>query len=532
MADVEADVVVIGAGPVGAAVSWRLATQGLNVVCVERGDWVRADGLRRNGPDWELRRSRELHANPNIRACPDDDPIDDEDSPIKPMMAYGVGGTSWHWSAHVPRFRPDDFRVHSLDGVADDWPLRYEDLRPYYALNEERWGVASWSSGTLTATSGEGALELPTIGSHGRRLAAAFDDLGWSWGPVDLVVGRRAGDPQTEHCTHIGPCDLGCPSRMRSLAEQAYLLDALAAGARLMTRTRVLSLEHDAAGHVVAAVAATELGTVRVRGSCFVLAANGSSTPRLLLLSANGRCPNGLANGSGLVGRNLMLHPYARADGLFPEALGSWVSGEKAGFVSFEFYPTDRSRGFVRGLKLQLVTAPGPVALATGAVVGAPLPWGGGHHVAFEERFDHLCGLTVCAEDLPELENRIVLSDRVFGRDGLPAAKWIYRVSQNSRKILDFGLGRAEEILCHAGATKCYRTPLRDQAGFHIMGTARMGTDRETSVTNSFGRCHDVPNLFIADASTFVTSSAANPTATAQAVALRCADHIYLARRH
>jgi choline dehydrogenase-like flavoprotein len=329
MADVEADVVVIGAGPVGAAVSWRLATQGLNVVCVERGDWVRADGLRRNGPDWELRRSRELHANPNIRASPDDDPIDDEDTPIKPMMAYGVGGTSWHWSAHVPRFRPDDFRVHSLDGVADDWPLRYEDLRPYYALNEERWGVASWLSRTSTSASGEGTLELPTIGSHGRRLAAAFDDLGWSWGPVDLVVGRQAGDPQTEHCTHIGLCDLGCPSRMCSLAEQAYLLDALAAGARLMTHTRVLSLEHGAAGHVVAAVAETEQGAVRVRGSYFVLAANGSSTPRLLLLSANGRCPNGLANGSGLVGRNLMLHPYARADGLFPEALGAGCLARK-----------------------------------------------------------------------------------------------------------------------------------------------------------------------------------------------------------
>jgi choline dehydrogenase-like flavoprotein len=251
----------------------------------------------------------------------------------------------------------------------------------------------------------------------------------------------------------------------------------------------------------------------------------------LLLLSASGQCPNGLANRSGLVGRNLMLHPYARLDGLFPEALGSWVSGEKAGLVSFEFYPTDRSRGFVRGLKLQLVTAPGPVALAAGAVVGAPLPWGPRHHAAFEERFDRLCGLTICAEDLPEQENRIVLSDRTVDRDGLPAAKWIYRVSQNSRQILDFGVARADEVLRHAGATELYGTALRDQAGFHIMGTARMGTERETSVTDSFGRCHDVPNLFIADASTFVTASAANPTATAQALALRCADHIHTQRR-
>lgn len=526
MADLEADVIVVGAGPVGAAVCWRLATFGLSVICLERGDWFSPKTLHRDSSDWELRRLREWNANPNIRQAPEDDPIDDTETPIKPMMAFGVGGTSWQWSAHVPRFRAEDFRVRSLDGVADDWPLSYADLAPYYALNEERWGVASWPGDPSAPDHGEGALPLPTIGAHGRRIAAAFDTLGWHWWPVDLVVGRRAAEPGTDHCTHIGPCDLGCPSRLRSTSDQAYLLDALAAGARLMTRTRVLSLESDATGHVVAAIAATDRGTIRVRGSRFVLAANGSSTPRLLLLSTCGRAPNGLANRSGLVGRNLMLHPYARLDGLFPEPLGSWVTGEKAGLVSFEFYPTDYSRGFARGLKLQLVTAPGPAALAAGAVVNAPLPWGARHHATFEARFDHLCGLTVCAEDLPEPENRIVLSETILDRDNLPAAKWIYQVSENSRRILDFGLARAEDVLSCAGAIELYRTPLREQAGFHIMGTARMGEGRETSVVDPFGQCHDVPNLFIADASTFVTASAANPTATAQALALRCADRI------
>jgi choline dehydrogenase-like flavoprotein len=226
-----------------------------------------------------------------------------------------------------------------------------------------------------------------------------------------------------------------------------------------------------------------------------------------------------------------MLHPYARVDGLFDERMGAWVSGEKAGIISFQFYATDPARGFVRGLKLQLVGGPPPVALSLGAVTGERLPWGTAHHGAFDRRFDRTAGFTVCAEDLAEPENRILLSDRLKDADGLPAPKWIYRLSDDSRRALDFGMERATEVLAAAGAGEIFRTPLRSQAGFHIMGTARMGTDPEASVTDAWGRCHDVPNLWILDASVFVTASVANPTLTAQALALRAADHL-LARRH
>jgi choline dehydrogenase-like flavoprotein len=135
-------------------------------------------------------------------------------------------------------------------------------------------------------------------------------------------------------------------------------------------------------------------------------------------------------------------------------------------------------------------------------------------------------GLTICAEDLPEQTNRITLSATMTDRDGMPAAKLIYRLAPDSRARLDFAIARAEEVLRAAGAHTIARDKLKQQAGFHLMGTARMGTSRETSVVDIFGRCHDAPNLFIADASVFVTGSAMNPTATAQAFALRCADHV------
>lgn len=515
---------MIGAGPTGAAAAWRLAAQGIGVVLIERGDWFDHQALDRDAPDWEITRTTRWSSNPNIRRAADDDPIDDTESPIKPMFASAIGGTSHYWTAHVPRFRPEDFRMHTLDGVGADWPVAYDDLAPYYALNEERWGVAAMPGDP--ASPPHAGRTLPTIGAHGRRFVQVFDRLGWHWWPVDLVVGREPGPA----CTHIGPCDLGCPARQRSSADLAYVRDALAAGVRLLARTRVLRLEHE--GRITHALCADDQGRFRVHADRFVIAANGLGTPTLLLRSTSARFPNGLANSSGLVGRNLMLHPYARIDGWFDDQLGGWVSGQKAGLVSFEFYINKPERGFVRGLKLQLVTAPGPVALAEGAVIGAALPWGRDHHEAFEARFDRICGFTVCAEDLAEPENRIALSERLTDRDGLPAAKMIYRVSENSRRALDFGLDRADEVLKLAGAHQTFRTPLRDQAGFHLMGTTRMGTDPATSVVDQFGRAHDHPNLYVADASVFVTSAAINPTATAQALALRTADHIIATRRH
>lgn len=472
-----------------------------------------------------------LHANPNMRKSASDYPVDDLDSPIKPMIGNGVGGSSIYWSAHVPRFRPEDFVIQTLDGVGDDWPLAYEDLAQYYALNEQRWGVASYPGDPSTPPHGEYALTLPTLGAHGRRIAAAFDRLGWHWWPVDLVVGRDGDAAGTQHCTHIGPCDVGCPSRIRSGADRAYAVDAVAAGARFVTGTRVLRLEHDANGLVTAAVCRDARGDFRVTGSRFVLSGNGMGTPRLLLLSASAMFPDGLANRSGLVGKNLMLHPYARVDGRFEDMVGAWVSGEKAGLVSFEFYATRPEHGFKRGLKLQLTGGPGPLALARGAVYGDMVPWGESHHEAFAARFDHTCGFTVCAEDLAEEHNTITLSSDLTDSDGLPAPKMAYRLSDNSRAILDFGMARAEELLREAGAVQTWHTPLRSEAGFHIMGTARMGRDPKTSVVDPKGQCHDIANLFLADASVFVTSAAINPTATAQALALRTADHMISQRR-
>ncbi len=516
--DIAADVAVIGAGPTGAAAAWRLATAGVRVACIERGGWF--DYAR--VPTDEAERTRlmrgPLNPNPNLRRGTADYPIEDDGSPIKPLIGNGVGGGSIYWAAHAPRFRPEDFRVFSDDGVADDWPLTYDELAPWYTLNEHRIGLA-WRSGDPLGPEREGRpLPLPPVGSAGARIARAFEALGWHCWPVDLVVGREAAAADAAQCTHRGPCHLGCPARVRAGADRAYVRPAISAGARLLSHTRVLGLEHDSRARVTAAVCAGRTGRFRVNAERFVLAANGIGTPRLLLASASGAFPRGLANGSGLVGRRLMLHPYAWADGWFPEPLER-PAGQTAGLISLEFGSSRIERGFLRGSKLQLsVGAPAPGVRFDRYERGAADPRA------------HMAGLSVSAEDLPDPENRVVLSSLRIDEDGIPLPRMTYRVSPNTRAILDFGIERAAEVLREAGAVTVEPTRLKSEAGFHLMGTTRMGDDPDTSVVDRFGRCHQVPNLFIADAGTFVTASVLNPTATAQALALRTADRIAAGR--
>lgn len=528
LAELCADVVVIGAGACGAAATWQLALQGVDVLCIDRGPWHNLAELDRNAPDWELRRRGKHSSNPNIRLAHGggawDEPVDDRDSPIKAMIAHGAGGTTPHWSAHVPRFRPCDFTMFSDDGVGLDWPIGYDDLCPYYDRLERQWGTAQvLGDPTLPPREGE-RFTLPAIGAHGEKIAGLLKAKSWHWWPVDLVVGQDGAAPRNGHCTHGGPCDLGCPGRERSGAERAFLAPAIEMGARFEGGLRVQRLVMGQDGlisHALCRQSHPELGEreVIVKAGRFLLAGGGMGTPRLLLLSA-------LANSSGQVGRNLMLHPYAKIDGLFDAPQGGWIPQTTAGLISLEFFHTDKSRGFDRGMKIQLSPGPGPMALARGAITGQALPWGEAHHNAMEQHFDHMIGFTVCADDLPEYSNYIGLSDTIFDRDGLPAAAWHYRVSENSRRILDYGLARAGEILRDAGARETFITPLRDQAGFHIMGTARMGKDPQYSVVDPMGRSHDINNLFIADPSVFVTASSINPTATAQAFALRTAELI------
>ena len=137
----DADVIIVGAGAAGAAAAWRLSAGGLQTVCLERGDWQQREDMPATSDDWEILRQTNWHPSPAQRKLPFDLEIDAQESMIKPLACATVGGSTIMWSCHFPRFHPSDFCTQTLDGVGDDWPITYDDLLPYYKLNEKMMGV-------------------------------------------------------------------------------------------------------------------------------------------------------------------------------------------------------------------------------------------------------------------------------------------------------------------------------------------------------------------------------------------------------
>ena len=152
------------------------------------------------------------------------------------------------------------------------------------------------------------------------------------------------------------------------------------------------------------------------------------------------------------------------------------------------------------------------------------IPWGVDHHRACRSLIDRITGIVAVCEDLPELHNRVSLDPTLKDSNGIPAPKVDYVLSENSRRMMAFAMQRAEEVLRISGAREILSEAPMPYAGWHNMGTARMGTDPATSVVNEWGRSHDVKNLFVIDGSIFVTGAAVNPTRTIQALALYIAD--------
>ena len=173
---------------------------------------------------------------------------------------------------------------------------------------------------------------------------------------------------------------------------------------------------------------------------------------------------------------------------------------------------------------MQITRGSGPLATAMQGFANGTIPWGADHHAAFRARFDHVASIGILCEDLPDPENTVTLDPERVDGNGIPIPKITYRLSDNSQRMLAHGLERGAEVMAAAGAREITKAgPLR-AAGWHLLGTARMGNDPDTSVVNAWGRSHDVKNLFIIDGSVFVTSGGVNPTSTIQALALYIAD--------
>ncbi|MBG6210845.1 choline dehydrogenase-like flavoprotein [Labrenzia sp. EL_126] len=524
------DVLIIGAGASGAAIAWSLLETRMRILCLEQGEHLQDRDFPSRREDYELSRYGEFSCDPNVRKLKQDYPVNSQNSCITPVNWNGVGGSTINFLGHWPRMKPSDFRTRSLDDVAEDWPVDYATLEPFYDLNDENTGVSGLGGNPGYPDYSPPLPPIP-IGKLGQTLAKGFNELGWHWWPSDVAILSQDRDGR-QKCVNAGTCDLGCAAGAKGGTNFTYWPVLENAGVELRTRSRVREILIDQeTGFATGVLYHGADGQLHEqKAELVVVACNGVGTPRLLLNSKSQLFPDGLANRSGLVGKNLMFHPLMGVAGVFDEPMLGHEGPMACSILSQEFYETDRSRDFVRGYGLHSGRSTTPMTYALGGYgIDNPIPWGAEHREIMDTVYPYLAGLTVVSEDLPEEINCVTLDPELTDSDGIPAPKINYRLGENTRRMLRHGEEKATQLLLAAGAKRVLAKgddKVWWRAGWHQMGTCRMGDDPEKSVVNGWGRSHDVKNLFIVDGSIFVTSGAVNPTSTIQALALYIGDRI------
>ena len=517
------DVIIIGSGAAGAAAAWNLSNKGLKIICLEQGSYTNPDFYPKNKSD--ISDIHDYNYLPKYRNLISDYPINDKNSPISISNYNAVGGSTILYSGHFPRFHPSDFKTKTIDGVGEDWPLDYEDLEPFYNLNDKIMGI-SGLEGDPAYPPIKNLLPPIPLGNSGELIANAYEKLGWHWWPsysailTNTYEGRRA-------CVNEGVCNSGCPHGSKSSVDVTYWPKAKSNGVRLQPNSRVISLELDNSENVKNVIYQNEKNEfVSITGSIFILACSGLGTPRLLLNSKSKSFSNGLANRSGLVGKNLMLHPLGYAEGLFENLSESYFGPQGCCILSQEFYKTNNNQNFKRGYTMQVLRGSGPLETALAMKKFKKFKFGNNFHSNFNERYGRNIPISVICEDLPEETNNIELDSNNLDSSGMPGVTINYKLSENTKKMMSHGITKAKTVLKEAGAKSVIAFGPVKNTGWHIMGTTKMGKDKNNSVVNEFGQTHDIKNLVIVDSSVFTTSAGVNPVSTIQALSLKISSDI------
>jgi choline dehydrogenase-like flavoprotein len=515
------DVCVVGAGPAGALVAAELAGSGHDVVVLEAGPrFDPGDRIGRmdrhlrpgaDGPIWGMGGERDAYASSGERHYP-----------LNAGRVKGVGGTTLHWQGMVMRMHEQDFRLDSAVGLGTDWPIGYDDLRPYYAAAERELGVAGASDNPF-APPREEPHPLPAFPpSYSDSLfAPACERLGIT---THSVPNARNSEPTDEAgaCVGYGTCKPVCPSGAKYDATR-HVAAAEEAGARVLDRVPVQRLAHDDGGdRVTAAVYATPDGeTHRQPAREFVLAAGGVETPRLLLLSASDHHPDGLANSSGLVGRQFMDHLFAGAGGSLDER----TRQKHVGFnttESHQFY--DRPDDSRTAIKLEFLNYAGP---APADVALSADTFGDDLLEEVRAAYGNRIAMGALVEQLPRRENRVRLDPDRTDDHGNPVPDVVWGLDERTRRTIERANEIQHRVLGELGVDADWTVgPEATGPAYHHMGTTRMGTDPSASVVDPWLRTHDLANLAVAGSSAFVTGGAMNPTLTIAALALRAADGV------
>ncbi len=534
----EVDFVIIGSGASGGVLAKELSVAGFDVVVLEQGlhrsasDFTHDElsvffnGELSNHPVWrdpQTFRHLETETAQVVRGAP------------PALYARGVGGSTVHFSGNYWRFRPVDFKEVSMRGAVagtalSDWPVSYEELEPYYTKVEWQLGVSGAPGPFDPPRSRPYPLPPLPIKSSGVLLEKGALALGLhpQVAPLAILSQPFNGRPP---CVHCGFCmGFGCEMNAKSSTLAAMIPLALASGhCEIRPLSTVFRIDTNKQGRVNQVVYRDADGVEHAqKAKAVILAANGAETPRLLFLSESSRFPDGLANGSGRVGQYLMANGHAAMYAEFDHPLNDYKSVQCTRIVH-DFYESDEKRGFYGGGGIDARPYLNATPLMN-ALQGMPpdMPgWGADYKRYLEHTFTHRTAVLGSTTSLPLASNNVTLDPELKDDMGRPALRITYQDHPDDLSMAAFLQDRGEEIMQAAGAVRTWRDPIAATSiAVHLLGTCRMGNDPSASVVDRYHRSHEVPNLFICDGSSLVTSGRGQPTMTIQALAFRAAEHI------
>ena len=535
------DFVVVGSGAAGGVLAKELATAGFDVVVLEQGPWQQPEQFTHD----ELAIEREL-AMLNRAFEPNQTFQKTAADPVQLNATRGllyrraVGGSSVHFAANYWRFRPSDFKERSKWGSISgssfaDWPITYEELEPYYTKVDWEIGV-SGAPGPFDPPRSR-PYPMPPLPnkSSGVVLERGARALGLHAQVAPMAILSEPRDGRTP-CMACGHCAYyGCEFGAKGSSLVTVIPKAVATGrCEVRTEATVFRVETNAKGRATGVVYWDKEGKERRQSArAVVLAANGAETTRLLLLSASPAFPHGLANSSGFVGRNIMFNGYAYTTGRFEHQLNEY-KGPTGSRVVLDYYDADPKRGFYGGGGIDGRFPYGPIAFAVDMLPPDVPTWGREYKEALGDYYSRSVRFMSHLTSLPVHSNTVTLDEEHPDHWGRPGFHLTYQDHPDDMKTKEWFRDRTEALMHAAGATRVWSQPVVPlEGGVHLLGTARMGNDPRDSVVDRYHRAHDVPNLFICDGSSFVTSGRGQPTMTIQALAYRAADHITrFARSH
>lgn len=536
----EVDYIVIGSGAAGGIMAKQLSVAGFSVVVLEQGSWGKYgreheynkdEWLQRNVSDEDRLMSDPSQQRNTFRP-------NDKVKAVPGTHAYGcvVGGGTVTYGGSSWRHLPYEFREASYDQTIPsgtsmaDWPVTYEELEPYYTQAEWEMGISGLrvNSPFVAPMTKDYPVPPVPLKSSGALFHTAAAKLGLTVVPGPLAIitqpymGRAA-------CVNCGICSgYGCQVRARSSSAVAMLPIAEKTGrCEIRVKSYVREISVDNSGRVTGVIYFdAQKREVRQKAKAVILSANGSESARLLLMSKSARFPDGLANSSGMVGRNVMFGNTVNVGALFEHPLNEYkgvISG--AGIV--DYVHSDPKRGFYGGGRMTARGYLTPFELGLDGLSPEAPRWGAGYKKALREEANHRMTITSFVTQLPLPANRVDLDPDVKDAWGLPAMRITLSPHADDKKNMEFFRQKSIDILQAAGATKVWAPPVGEsRGGAHNRGTCRMGNDPKTSVVDKYHKAHDVPNLFIVDGSSMVTGGRNHPTMTIQALAFRAADHI------